>query len=601
MKRLLLSSLYSVIILAAVALPAQARIVVGLSSENSMTASTQITSILSQETGDEVQLRSFDDDAALANWLLRFQELDAAIVSQSFGKQQPAGTLHTLADLHKKNVPSPSVVVVRSNLSNNKRATIQKALLALGSTESGRKALATAGIEGFTLPGEALKLEAVKPEPLPKKTTPKISPPSKAIKVESKPKALTRPVEVTVKQKTKEDVPATQTKKTVETEPAKTTEPKLPQAVKKSAPPVPIAATPKTAKESAKPVEKVSVPVKKEVTKKAPVSPKPDLAEQPVETETDTAKPSSNKRLILFVALIILVAILLKLALLIMRWQSKKKRTVRPAPSLFVEPMPELNTEVVEAPEEEAPENEPLVVETGYIGPGKVPALLKRCADLPEPVVLQVTKDSCEKLIYFAGGQVSGAMTQNATSQESGVRWSKLGSMLLREEFITNEERDQALALLTREPELRFGEALLKLGYITLAELRHALTRQAKITIYSLILFPEGKYKVFSEEGSLPPEESVSLEVTNLIREASHHQSEWMAIRQALPNLNTALDFTPEGREKLEQVNLSPQQEEMLSLIDGKRTINELGIDSAMMDYEVYRFLYLMVKAGVLQ
>ena len=302
--------------------------------------------------------------------------------------------------------------------------------------------------------------------------------------------------------------------------------------------------------------------------------------------------------------LVIIVAILLKVALVVMRWQSRQRVIKKSVPPPTGEEIQAQETPVSIGQEQEqakVEESEPLIIESGFLGPGKVPALLKRCADLPAPVVLQVSKGACEKLIYFAGGQVAGAMTQNASLEESGIRWNKLGSMLLREEFITREERDQAMALLSREPNLRFGEALLKLGYISLAELRHALTRQAKITIYSLILFPEGKYNVFSEESGLPAEESVALEVTNLIREASHHQSEWMSIREALPNLNKALDFTPQGKTKLEQVNLSVQQQEILSLVDGKRSINELSANSAMMDYEVYRFLYMMVKAGVLQ
>jgi hypothetical protein len=99
----------------------------------------------------------------------------------------------------------------------------------------------------------------------------------------------------------------------------------------------------------------------------------------------------------------------------------------------------------------------------------------------------------------------------------------------------------------------------------------------------------------------LPPEERVSLEITALIREAYHHQTEWTAIRQSLPNLNTSLEFCPVGRTKLENVSLSPQQEETLTRIDGNRTINEICVDSSMMDYEIYRFLYLMVKARVLK
>lgn len=94
---------------------------------------------------------------------------------------------------------------------------------------------------------------------------------------------------------------------------------------------------------------------------------------------------------------------------------------------------------------------------------------------------------------------------------------------------------------------------------------------------------------------------SVSLEITTLIREALHHKTEWAAIRQALPNLNTSVEFCPEGRNKLENVSLSPQQEETLIQNDRNRPNNEICIESSMMDYEVYRFLYLMVKAGVLK
>ncbi len=347
--------------------------------------------------------------------------------------------------------------------------------------------------------------------------------------------------------------------------------------------------------------------VKPEEPAKQPEA-KLQVKKQEKSAEAPEPKPESNKKLILFVSLVLLLVILLKICLFAMRWQNKRKSAFQPEETPTLDETLEHEEVTTPAPIpalETTPEatstDEGLVIEAGRLGSGKVPALLKRCADLPRPVVLQVTKGSCEKLVYFAGGQVSGALTQNSTTAESGVRWDKLGSLLVREELITREERDQGMALLRDEPELRFGEALLKLGLIDLSGLRHALTRQAKVTIYSLILFPEGRYQVFAGDGSLPPEESVSLEVTSLIREASHHQTEWTAIRQALPNLNTALRFSPDGRNKLEKVNLSSQQETTLSLIDGKNTINDICIESSMMDYEVYRLLYLMVKAGVLE
>ena len=88
--------------------------------------------------------------------------------------------------------------------------------------------------------------------------------------------------------------------------------------------------------------------------------------------------------------------------------------------------------------------------------------------------------------------------------------------------------------------------------------------------------------------------------MTALIREAAQHRAEWTAIRKVLPSLDTRLAFLPDGRLKLEQVRLSVHQQLALTMIDGKQTLGEICASSAMMDYEVYRFLYLMVKSGVL-
>ena len=620
MKKLILTCLLNAVLLVVLCLPADARMVVGLTPVAPLSGIeqkdlNQLGKQLGPSAGTDVKIRSFENDAAITNWLLRFQEIDAAIVAPRFIKQQPAGTLKHLADLHAKSSSSPLALVVRSNLSSDQATRIKAAFLQLSTNDNGRKTLGSLGISGVTPPGELPKAKTAKtavaeplatqpvkkkaPLPSAKTITPAAPKPQPKViatpeKVEEKPLATVKAVE----QETKEKVVVQKASSKV--------------AIKEPIKPEPAAAAPKQLIVQ-KPVKRETEPAEQtkpidakedpEVGGKSEAEAKPTRQEPPAESPQPEAGP--NKRVALFVALLLLLVVLLKATLFVMRWQSKRKSAFKPdeAPTIgaaferegVVAPGPFAEDDSAELDDEE------LVIEEGRLGPGKVPALLKRCADLPKPVVLKITKGSGEKLVYFAGGQVSGALTQNATISESGVRWNKLGNLLVREELITRDERDQGMALLSKEPELRFGEALLKLGLIDLAGLRHALTRQAKVTVYSLILFPEGHYQVFAGEGSLPPEESISLEITSLIREASHHQSEWAAIRQALPNLNTALGFSPDGRSKLEKVGLSPQQEAVLSLIDGKCTINELCIESSMMDYEVYRFLYLMVKAGVLE
>jgi len=615
-------------------LPADARMTIGLISTASFSGVTQgnidqLSKELSQLAGEPVKVRLFENDAALTNWLLRFQEVDAAIVSSSFVTQHPAGALNRISDLHvQQSSVTPLALVVRSNLANNKTEQIKKAFLDLGTSKEGRKALSQMGVAEVTLPGKSLSQKRLVPEPpaaqiVKKQPTPipqkKPTAPTK-LKPASTPQI---PEQTKVKQKPASVAPAvtpapvpdkSQPVKSKKIEPTAVRTPSASPAEKQAAPVdkqvAPIDKQISFVDKQAAPADKKIVPVVKDqpVIKAQPSATtapesRPTAGKEKVTAEEPAAKPATNKRMTLFIVLVVFAAIIFKTVLFVLRWKKKNESSSRPkeTPPMetnFHREEPEVQQSVPADPLE--PE-EDVIIEEGRLGPGKVPQLLKRCADLPKPVVLHITKGSCEKLVYFAGGQVSGALTQHSTIDESGVRWNKLGNLLVREALITGEERDRGMALLANEPDLRFGEALLKLGLIDLAGLRHALTRQAKVTIYSLILYPEGRYQIYAGDGSLPPEESVSLEITALIREASHHQTEWTAIRQALPNLNTSLQFCPDGRTKLENVSLSPQQEETLISIDGNRTINEICVDSSMMDYEVYRFLYLMVKAGVLK
>ena len=135
----------------------------------------------------------------------------------------------------------------------------------------------------------------------------------------------------------------------------------------------------------------------------------------------------------LFIVLVIFAAIIFKTVLFVLRWKKKKESSFRPeeTPTMdtnFHGEEPEVQQS---APAEPLEQEEDVIIEEGRLGPGKGPQLLKRCADLPRPVVLHITKGSCEKLVYFAGGQVSGALTQHSTIYESGVRWNKLGNLLV--------------------------------------------------------------------------------------------------------------------------------------------------------------------------
>ena len=602
MSRFACSRLFLLLLLTWPVTPAFARMVVGITpavlpGAGQTAVVRELEAELSARTGESIAVRSFDSEATELDWLIRFRELDAAVVGPGLIRTLPAGTLIPLAEL------PPAMVVTHPGVTAPRQEALSRAFLGLRGDERGRRLLAhLAGTAGM-----AAEPKAPPAAPQPAKVTPA---PAKPPAIPAPPASV--PAEAVTKPATPPPVP--------------------PRTAPAPAPaPVPIAAAP--AARTAAPAPPATAP------------PGVKLAPAPPQPPSPAAEPASSKRtLLLIAALAVLTGIGVKITILMRHWRSKRvSATAPPQPPsadhfAFREAVPrpvEAVTEPDARPENEAlppsahetppvPETVPtkraaprrkapaesdpfptageeLVVERGRLGKVKVPALLKRCADLPEPVTLRVRAGDTETCVHFAGGQICHALSRNWRSAEGGREWSNLAYLMVREGMITEAERDQALELIERQPGLRFAAALQQLGMLDLEALRHILARQAKATIYALILFSSGEYRIETDHGMIPAEESIALQVDPLLREASHHQAEWLAIRKVLPNLGTLLDFAPDGREKLEQVRLSVHQQLLLSQVDGETSVGALCCKSTMLDYEACRFLYLMVKAGVLQ
>ena len=610
MTRPFRTTLLLILLMSSVSSPALARMVIGVTPAVMPGAANRATvAALEQEltarTGETVQVRSFDSEALQIDWLIRFRELDAALVSRSQMGDLPAGTMITLADL------PPAVAVTHPGMAAGQLDVLRRGFRSLAEDDRGRQLLKH-------LAGTAKAPVAAKPVPLPP----------------AAPSAPAKPA------------------------PVATTAPAKPETITPAVhPPIPpiVAPAPVTSRAAeplpptapaAPPVQPVVAPAAPPPPAKAPIIRTPALKPQPSASPAtaapQTVEPTSPKRtrLLLIAALVILAGIGVKSMLLMRLWQQRRQAQNAPpqppsaetfdyqgadaqitppavAPSLPPAPAPqsaaaELPTKKSPASKRKTvaakgsddplpPANEALVVEQGRLGKTKVPALLKRCADLPQPVILRVRTQGNEICAHFAAGQICHAYSRDWRAAGEDRQWSRLSYLMVRDGLISEAQRDQALELIERQEGLRLPAALQQLGIFDVEALRHILARQAKTTLFALILFSAGEYRIEADSGAIPAEESISLRVEELIREASHHQAEWTAIRKVLPTLDTLLDFAPDGREKLDQVRLSAHQQLLLSQVDGQTTLGTLCNASTMMDYEVSRFLYLMVKAGVLQ
>lgn len=237
----------------------------------------------------------------------------------------------------------------------------------------------------------------------------------------------------------------------------------------------------------------------------------------------------------------------------------------------------------------------------GDIATVNIARLLQAAASQPAPCILHIRGRHDEKRLHFCKGHLSNAVSINRANQaKTGFLMNKVGYLLIRQGRITEVQRDQALELCKQRPKLRIGEALVELGVLSRESLLEALQTQAEGVIFSLFIFPEGRYEIVADDSETPAANDLNINLTTLLSKAETQEPEWERIRQAIPSLDAILDFPEGGRDKLGNARMTEHQQLVLSLIDGQRPIRDICIAATMLDLEVYKFLFFMVNAKIL-
>jgi len=237
----------------------------------------------------------------------------------------------------------------------------------------------------------------------------------------------------------------------------------------------------------------------------------------------------------------------------------------------------------------------------GTLRPNQVPPLFQLIAAGEQTGSLKVNSRGNEIRVDFIAGRIVAAVSFNAEESDGSQLKSKLGHLLLRQGKINEQQRDQALLRCDENKGLQFGEALVELGILTPDSLRATLREQAKMTLRSLLIFPEGDFDFETSQPVDLTDEGLDLKVEEFLRLARVHDAEWEMIRDLLPSRDMILGYTDGGRDKADAARMNMHQQLILSLVDGKRSIRQVCQIATLHDFEVYQFLYMMTKAGIMR
>ena len=183
------------------------------------------------------------------------------------------------------------------------------------------------------------------------------------------------------------------------------------------------------------------------------------------------------------------------------------------------------------------------------------------------PGVMECTRDDVTKSVYFATGDIIFATSTD--------REESLGESLLREDLITQDQLRLSSDELKRTPGRRHGTVIVQMGFLEPHELGSAVRKQVQSIVWSLFAWTSGS--VTFRVGTFRDDEvyKIKIPTAKAIMEGCRFLADPKDVTARLGGRGAIL--RPVKRPAhLEGLQLEDEEQQLLELTDGSRTLYEL-------------------------
>ncbi len=220
--------------------------------------------------------------------------------------------------------------------------------------------------------------------------------------------------------------------------------------------------------------------------------------------------------------------------------------------------------------------------------------------------------------ISFLDGKVVGADSLNKRLED------RLGQVLLRTRTITQEQLDAALREQMETLE-RLGRILLKRGVVTRDGMRQAVQTQILQVIFRVFRWKDGDYQ-FSQEISIDYDAELVVPISSesILMEGARMLDEWPIIEKRIahrgviylptPAARDVEVASPEETEELEsfefeaepplstgKLRITPVERDVLTLLDGYSTVDDVVRQSPHGEFETCKALYTLLTRSLIR
>ncbi|MDZ4770092.1 MAG: DUF4388 domain-containing protein [Chloroflexota bacterium] len=195
--------------------------------------------------------------------------------------------------------------------------------------------------------------------------------------------------------------------------------------------------------------------------------------------------------------------------------------------------------------------------------------------------------------IAFKMGKLISAMLDGQSGDLVAVL-NKSGKLTNEQARIIRERArqtsDKALALL-----------LINANYVTQKDVVKSVQQHTLDVVYNLITWQEGPFRF--DDNLLPGSDRilVPIDLENVIIEGARQIKQIEQISSHIPNLDMALRFPDNPKEKFKGVHLSVEEWRVVSFVNPKNSIRQIAKANNMSENEIRRIVYGLEQAGLVE
>ena len=212
--------------------------------------------------------------------------------------------------------------------------------------------------------------------------------------------------------------------------------------------------------------------------------------------------------------------------------------------------------------------------------------------------------------VKFHQGAVVGA--ESATQQLENL----LGAVLVRTGRVTDGQLQEALRLQGKTLQ-RLGYLLVKNEFVSAHDLQDALHTQVTQVVYRLFRWRDGTYHFQTDEAVDYDHEFTPVSAETILMEGARMVDEWPILERRIRSADLVFRQTAAGREldapprslvdgpalpsQDEGTRLSPDELQILHLVDGKRRVHDVAERSSLGEFDTYRMLYELLNRNFIE